>query len=350
MIRSQPPIDVSALEEELRAALRARASSTPVSNPTSGPPPADVGHPTWSPARRRLVLSGAVAAAAAVVGAVAVVGTAAVDGPDAETTDAGLAAPGLPAAEVPRLVIEGARFQPTSDEGAAPVRVDTDKVTQVFRDAERLDGPMIFLTTLLPHDEATFGLVDEDTGEPVDVRGRTGFIDPPSGDKEATRLSVELGDGSAIYAIAIGMTGDELVAFVDGLEPAPRGRWAATAAPPGVEETTVAPAPRDGRHYSGRFVLPGVTDVEVALYQDGFEDRLADRVNATDRPVEEAAVDGHPAALGAYGDTDWWVLLEPEPGRAVEIRINGDRAAVDRVLSRARFVDEVTWDALTEPA
>jgi hypothetical protein len=60
-------------------------------------------------------------------------------------------------------------------------------------------------------------------------------------------------------------------------------------------------------------------------------------------------VDGHPTTLGAYGDTDWWVLLQPETGRALELGIAGDRTAVDQILSRVRFVDEATWDAITGP-
>ncbi len=230
------------------------------------------------------------------------------------------------------------------------MRVDNTKVLQAFRRAGQLDGPMIFLTTLRPYNPATFGLLDEDTGDPIDVRGQVGYVGHFNGELGATSLSVELGDGNAIYVTAIGLTDDELVSFVNGLNPGPNGGWVDTVAPQGVSEVNVAPPPADGRYYGGRFELPGIASVDVNLYQDGFESRLADRVNSTVRPVETVSIDGLPATFGAYraDDTDWWVLLEPEPGRALELRIAGDRPTVARVLSQARFVDEDTWDAATD--
>jgi hypothetical protein len=132
-------------------------------------------------------------------------------------------------------------------------------------------------------------------------------------------LSVELGDGNAIYVTAIGLTDDELVSFVNGLTPRPNGGWVDTVAPQGLSEVTVAPPPADGRYYGGRFELPGVASLDLNLYQVGFESRLDDRVGDTSRPVETVSIDGLPATLGAYDDTDWWVLVEPEPGRALEL-------------------------------
>lgn len=81
------------------------------------------------------------------------------------------------------------------------------------------------------------------------------------------------------------------------------------------------------------------------LYRDGFETRLADRTSSTDGPVEMVDIACHPAALGL--SDEWWVLMEPEPGRVLELRIAGDRTVVDDVLAGARFVDEATWDAAT---
>lgn len=134
---------------------------------------------------------------------------------------------------------------------------------------------------------------------------------------------------------------------MDGLTWGPDGRWIDTVAPQGITEVDVAAPPPDGRYYGGQFELPGLGWIDVKLYADGFESRLADRVGSTVAPVEAVEVDGHPAALGSYSDDDWWVLVEPEPGRAQELRITGDRATVDEVLARARFVDEATWDAAT---
>jgi hypothetical protein len=341
---------MSKLENQLRDALRERAASTPIGDHSF----ADVRtiderqSSRRRPRRRYVVATGAVAAAAALVVALAH------DGPTTdvgtETTPAapsGPTVPGLPDAEVPRLLIEGAIFQLSEGEGASPVRVDTAKVLQAFRRAGQLDGPMIFVTTLRPYNPATFGLLDDDTGDPIDVRGQVGYIGHLNGEQGATTLSVELGDGNAIYVTDIGLTDDELVSFVNGLNPGPNGGWVDTVAPQGLSEVTVAPPPADGRYYGGQFELPGVASVDVNLYQDGFESRLDDRVSSTVQPVEQVSIDGLPATVGAYDDTDWWVLLEPEPGRALELRIAGDRPAVARVLSQARFVDEGTWDAAT---
>jgi hypothetical protein len=258
------------------------------------------------------------------------------------------AAPGLPDAEVPRLVIEGATFAMSEGEGAAPVEADNTRILQVFRRPGRLDGPMVFVTTLRPYNPAGFGLLTESTGDPIDVRGRVGYVGHMNGEHGAMTLSVDLGNGDAIHVTAIGLTDQDVVGFLNALTSGSDGRWVATGAPLGLGEVAVAPPPSDGRYYGGQFELPGVALVDVNLYQDGFESRFADRVDATVQPVETVTVDGHPAALGAYSDTDWWVLLEPEAGRAMELRINGDRASVDRILGLAHFVDEATWDNIAD--
>jgi hypothetical protein len=165
-----------------------------------------------------------------------------------------------------------------------------------------------------------------------------------------------------------------------------RGREAVrlrlVAGPQGVREVPVAPAPADGRVYGARFALPdppagpgrepggghveqrpldpgsgeaGSSEVaagtdgsfEMNLYQDGFESRLADRVSSTTGPVEMVEIGGVPAAVGPYGELDWWVMMEPDPGRTLELRISYDRATVDWVIAHARFVDEAAWDEAT---
>ena len=158
-------------------------------------------------------------------------------------------------------------------------------------------------------------------------------------------MSVELGDGNAIHLTAIGLTDAELIQFVDGLTPGPDGRWVDNVAPQDVAEVGATPPAPDGRNYGSEFELPDGTPIEVYLYRDGFESRLADRASSTDGPVQMVDIAGHPAALGV--SDEWWVLVEPEPGRVLELRITGDRGTVDEVLAWARFVDEATWDAAT---
>lgn len=345
MTRSHAPIDLSSLEDDLRDALHRRAASTPI---TAGgvervrASDGDAPSPRW-PRGRYLVGAGALVAATALVVALLAGGPA----PDVATETAP-AGSSLPEAEVPRLLIDGATLLDDEGDGASPGAVDPTQVLQAFRQGGRVDGPMVFVTTLRPYNPVTFGLIDDEYGDPVDVLGRVGYVAGSSGERKGTTLSVELGDGSAIHVTAVGLTEAELVSFVDGLTPRPDGRWQATVAPQDIAEVDVAPPPADGRSYGGEFELPGVARFDLHLYPDGFESRLADRVSSSDRPVETVSVDGQPATLGAYDDMDWWVLAQPEPGRALELRISGDRAAVDQILSRARFVDESTWDAATD--
>jgi len=349
MSRTPFPVDTTELEDQLRAALRHRAEETPITDD----PPSDIIRldraqaTARRPWRRGVVVVGAAAAAAAAVVALAQVAPSTTD--DIDTSPAAPTAPVMPDAEVPRLVIEGASLRMDEGEGASPFTDNPTMIRQSFRRTGRLDGPMIFLTTLRPYNPLTFGLVTGEHGDPdpVVLRGRTGYVGHYNGELGATYMSVELGDGDAIYLIAIGLSDDELVEFVDGLAPGPDGRWVASVSPQGVAEVDAAPPPTDGRYYGGQFELPDVASISVNLYQDGFEYRLADRVASTVAPVEVVDVDGHPATLGSYTADGWWVMLEPEPGRALELQIGGDRTVVDEVLARARFVDEASWDAVT---
>ena len=91
----------------------------------------------------------------------------------------------------------------------------------------------------------------------------------------------------------------------------------------------------------------GAGEFEVNLYQDPFDQRLADRAASTQGLVEEVEVDGIPASIGSYRDDDHWVMLEPEPGRTVELRASSmTREQVVEILAAARFVDEATWQRM----
>jgi hypothetical protein len=372
MTRSLHDTDLSALEDELRAALRARAATTPAAG-SSPPLPGVAAQPSAGRARRGALVFAVAAVVALVFGAIhlgrptgEVRTTTAQEGPQA-TGD-------LPAAEVPRLLVEGAEVVDTEADAAYPQDGEGVEMLQAFRRPGRLDGPMIFLYTV--RDLTSWGLVTDRSGDPVALRGRTGYVshgapsessvttspvgedrvDPGEGAGGSTTMSVDFGDGTALHLIATGLTDDELVGFVDALDrPGPADPWTSPTALQGVAEVPVAPPPADGRVYSARFTLPdppaGSTPVEdtfeMNLYQDGFESRLADRVSSTVGPVEMVDVGGIPAAVGAYSDLDWWVMMEPEPGRTLELRIGNNRATVDWVVEHARFVDEAAWDEAT---
>lgn len=346
MSRTPSPADLTDLEGQLRAALRQRAAETPMTDdPVAGLHQlrgAEAPTPRW---RRPAIVAGALVAAAAAIVALVQVAPSTHDRVDTtpiEPTEP--KEPTLPRAEVPRLLVDGATYTGGDGEGATPVADDPTLTLQSFRRPGRLDGPMIFLSTLRPYDQS-YGLVTDSDGDPVRLRGRTGYVRHHDDDQDATTMSVELGDGTAIYLTAVGLSDAELIEFVDGLTPGPDGGWVDNVAPQDVAEVDATPPAPDGRNYGSEFELPDGTPIEVYLYRDGFESRLADRVSSTDGPVEMVDIAGHPAALGL--SDEWWVLLEPEPGRVLELRITGDRTVVDEVLARARFVDEATWDAAT---
>jgi hypothetical protein len=362
--------DIADLEDRLRSSLRTRAESTPVR--LEAPSAVAVVY-RIQPRRsgRTIGLVGGVAAAVLVVGA-AVAFTRDGDDPmrttaDDPTVTDGSAA-GLPPA--PRLLIEGSSLWVDVDD-AYPMPTDRELVVQSFRVAGRLDGPMIFLATYLPIAPSDTGLrFTMGDGDPVPVLGRTGLLSHPLGEAGPAVVTVELDDLSHVQVTAVGVTDADLVAFVDGLTDAGAHRWNAASLPAGMAEVPVAPDPTDGRTYSAYVALadapvqPGehpAGDIEVVLYQDGFEYRLLSAVGSTVGPIETrmiggapatigsgetVLVGGLPAAFGAYSDHDFWVLLEPEPGRALQIRIqNRTRAEVDAILAQARLVDEATWQA-----
>lgn len=208
---------------------------------------------------------------------------------------------------------------------------------------------MLFLWTL---DEVTpdFGLVTAETGDPFAVRGTTGYAARERGTRLGWNLSVVLPDGQAIYAIVTGLELDQVVTVLDGLTPRPDTTWEAGPLPVGmveVEVSQVSPAPHC---YSAVGDLPDdeAGEFEVNLYQDPFDQRLADRAASTQGLVEEAEVDGIPASIGSYRADDHWVMLEPEPGRTIEIRASSmTREQVLDIVAAARFVDEATWQQMS---
>jgi hypothetical protein len=317
----------SDLERELRAALARRAAAY---SPRLRDVP--VGEPPGPGVGRRVLLP-----VAAVVLPVALLVAAVLalrSGDDAEQV------PAAPGGEVPYLVVElpgGAAG--LVEEGMSPVPVnDPVNPQQSFRRPGRFDGPMVFVTTV--NDLGSFGLVSpgEDVVE-VTVRGEQGLLARYSGADGAATLSVVLGDGPALYVNAVGLGDAELVAFVDGLVEGEDGSW---QAPDGDLVEVPAAAPEDGSTWEVQGVGAEV-GYELSLRSGTFESWLRDRVASTAGPVEQVEVAGVPAAVGPYSPTDWWVLFEPAPGRTVEVRIAGDRAAVDQVLAAVRPVDEATW-------
>lgn len=345
MSRTPSPADLLELEDQLRSALRQRAAETPI-----GDDPIAGLHrlrgteaPTQRRWRRPAIVAGALAAAAALVVAVGQVLPSTPDRVDTDPTDTTEpTGPALPDADVPRLLVDGATYTGGDGDGASPTADDQTQTLESFRRPGRLDGPMIFLTTL--SSDLPYGLLSDENGDPVMLRGRIGYVRRDD-DQGATTMSVDLGHGNAIYLTARGFTVAELIEFVDGLTPGPDGGWVDNSAPQDVAEVDATPPAADGRTYGSEFELPDATSIEVYLYRDGFESRLADRVSSTTGPVEMVDIAGRPAALGV--SDEWWVLMEPEPGRVLELRITGDRATVDEVLARARFVDEAAWDAAT---
>jgi hypothetical protein len=314
--------------------------------------------------------------AAAAVLAATQLGTDAEEVRTAPADEVGESPYGLPAADLPRLLVDGAQVM-RSDESVLRLGRNDVSVLQAFRPAGRLDGPRLSLATV--SDLGSYFLIDDSGGRPVEVRGRTGYVADDSS-LLSTRLSVDLGDGTAIDVQAAGLTEPEITGFLDGLEQSePGGRWTSTVSLHGMSEVEISPTPIDGRQYNVVFDLPDPpggpafqpgydysdhgTDAspatvpadpgapvreyfDVNLFPTGFEDRLAQV--QTDRPLEMVEVDGVPAVLGATSDTNWFVLLEPEPGRALQLGIGNNRASVDWVIEHAHFVDEATWDAATD--
>lgn len=338
------PTPTSELEDRIRTALRERAATTPVpGSPVPQDAPASSNRRAWH---------GVTAVAAAALVLIALAWQLASPDSGIRTVPVPPAGEGqLPANGVPRLLVDLPGVVVSSlREGASPLTGpvgEGQRILQWFRQGERLDGPMVFLTTVLPSGMADFGLPGPDDGEPVTVRGVDGVLVRPNGEQGAYDIAVELPDQRALFVTITGMAVDDAVAFLNGLTARPDGGWLPTTLPLGVTEMPTSQLPADGSNYELALRVADAT-VDINLYQDGFDSRIADRVHSTVAPVETVSIDGVSAALGNYGNNGWWVLLEPDPGRTVEIVIGGaDRAAVDGILAAVHFVDEATWDAAT---
>lgn len=351
------------LEDDIRAALRHRADAAPRAARRSTP----AAHPGRRPVAR-LVAAGVAAATVAAVLAVAVsddrqdrqVVASAPEDPAAPpaATDGGPAPRDLPDAPVPRLGFDpaGFRFQRVEECGGSmpPSTVEVPDgrpqppVFQTFGRSHH-ESPLLFLRTLEPRELANFGLLDATRGDAFDVRGVTGYAAAAHSAERGWNLSVELPDGRALYAIAVGLDLDAVTAVLDGLDPRADGGWEPATLPQSMRELEPSEVATDSGCYSAGGVLPAVTagTFEVTLYNDAFDQRLADRAASTVGAIEPAEVDGVPAAIGSYADDDHWVMFEPEPGRSMEIRAGSmARGEVLDLLAHARFVDEATWQAM----
>lgn len=353
------------LEDDIRAALHQRAHAAPA--PRNHPMPQLLSH------RRgvsgRVIAIGAAAACVAVIAAVAVN----VDRQDSQVTasgsqDTGTPQPSdsaatprdMPTAPVPRLGFDspGFTFEPVMDcaDGAAPLgSAPAPRARPVFQSFGRSyhESPLFFLRTLSPSELDNFGLLDAQNDDAFELRGATGYAARERAADRGWNLSAQLPDGSAIYAIVLGLELDAVTAILDGLTPRADGGWSAEQLPAGMRELAQSEVSEDGAYYSAGGTLPEVSagSFEVNLYNDAFDQRLADRAASTTGAVEAVTVDGVPAALGSYRHDDHWVMFEPQPGRTMEIRASSmTRQEVENLLERAVFVDEQTWRTMCSGA
>jgi hypothetical protein len=330
------------------------------STPAAGDPSPEVGGSRrLGPSRRRIVAALVVVAAMATAALVFAEArrTPISDGASpSRSRPAKTVAFDLPEAEVPRLLVDGAvvvRLEPDSGIPVSEFSHGSEVQLQIFRPEGRF-MPTLYLTTFpLPGGS---GSIDMSFGEPITVRGRGGYVG--RSERDTANLYVDLDDGSALDVMAVGLTDDQIIRFLDGLtRDGLNDPWTSTVDVRGLREVTAEPPPADGRSYEVVLRLPagvgGAPDdpyrsLGLNLYSDGFESRLRGLLPGSVRPVETVEIDGVPAVLGTYDeDKDYWVLMEPEPGRALAMRTGYDRATVDWILAHAHFVDEATWDAAT---
>ena len=353
------------LEDDIRAALRQRAHAAPT--PGEQPMPKLPSH------RRgvsgRVMAIGAAAACVAVIAAVAVsvdrqdsqvIASGSQDTGTREPSDSAATPREMPDAPVPRLGFDspGFTFEPVMDcaDGAAPLgSAPLQRERPSFQSFGRSyhESPLLFLRTLSPSELDNFGLLDAQNGDAFEVRGATGYAAHGRAADRGWNLSVQLPDGSAIYAIVLGLQLDAVTKILDGLTPRVDGGWNAEHLPTGMRELARSEVSEDGAYYSAGGSLPEVSagTFEINLYQDAFDERFADRAASTIGAVEAVTVDGVPAALGSYRPDDHWVMFEPQPGRTMEIRAESmTRQEVENLLERAVFVDEQTWRTMCSGA
>jgi hypothetical protein len=333
------------LEQRIREALRHRAGEAPIGQAV---PRAVRRVPV---ARHRWTFV-AVAAAAALV---LVAGAVLVEGDEDGTVLAGAPEPVVSttvAAEAPSATEEAldARWYLVFG-GAAARYLDAD-IDLSCGPAPSEDGTLLQVFAAGPHrspvlvvetvgervlDEGGFGLVGPESGRPVTVRGRTGYVVPTPTADRAWRLSVVLPEGDALHVTALGLEEDDVVAALDGLARRADGGWGA----PGLAPLEEQPASRRVDRVCSYTASadPGAGSIEVDLHGDRYDHRFQDRVASTRGVVEEVLVDGVPAALGSYAEDDQWLLLEPEPGHSLEVRASMSRDALRALLASARLVE-----------
>jgi hypothetical protein len=326
------------LENDIRSALRARAEQAPGGLPQS----------RVTPSRRRpsrvLVTAAAVAVLAAAVGLVSSgMGETSLDASDGDpstTTTANAAASAQSQRHYLAFDIPGFRYTRVGDEHcraaspdpASSARLDAFGTTY-------FESPILFVQTIRSYGpDSNFGLVDDEFGDPVTIRGVPGWADSELG--RGWTMSAQLPDGDAIYVTVLGMGLDAALQVVNSLERRTDGGWETTGATSGVRrlEPTV---PQAGCGYSAQ-----ADGFALNLYVDAFDHRLQDRVSSTVGRVEPVTLGSLPAVLGDYRPDDHWVMAEPAPGLTLEIRAGGTRDQLIEFITHARFVDEAGWAAV----
>lgn len=327
------------LEDDIRSALRARAEQAPSDLPTS----------RVAPSRRRrgrvLVTAAAVAVLAATVGIVSSgKGETSIDASDGDpsTTTTSYAANAQSQRHYLAFDIPGFRYSRVGDEhcrAASPDPASSDRLDAFG--TTYFESPIVFVHTIRAYGpDSNFGLVDDEFGDPVTIRGVPGWARADHELGRGWNMSAQLPDGDAIYVTVLGMDLDAALQLVNSLERRTDGGWETTGATSGVRrlEPTV---PQAGCGYSAQ-----ADGFAVNLYVDAFDHRLQDRVSSTVGRVEPVTLGDLPAVIGDYRPDDHWVMAQPAPGLTLEIRGGGTRDQLIELIAHARFVDEAGWAAV----
>ena len=318
------------LEREIERALHQRADAAPAA-PTR--------RATARAPHRRTRLFAAVAAAAVVLTGVVVAVNA---GEEPARLAADLASTTTVPATRQYLTFDRADFRRDDDEYCREASRGTDDPHPLDTfGTSYYESPIVFVQTVPDFGpDSSFGLLDDEFGEPVTIRGVDGWAVPERDADRGWAMNAILPDGDAIYVIALGLDGDAAIGLVDSLVRRPDGRWDLPTSPTGLHRLPATPA-QAGCGYSGRG-----DGFEVDVYVDAFDSRLQDRVSSTVGPIEPVELAGLPATIGDYREDDHWIMAEPAPGLTLEVRASGmTRAEALELIRSARFVDEPTWDA-----
>jgi hypothetical protein len=334
------------LEDQIRRALRQRAERAP-----------EIAQPPALTQSRRTQRAWLAAAAAVVVVATGGVTVVTATDDDSRSVAAGAGETGT-AERLPRLGFDGPGFKfqrvQECERSATTTTVRgvdgrRDRVMLQSFGATDRPSPLLFLHTVTVEERANFGLLDEATGEPFTAREATGYAARDRSDR-GWNLSLELSDGRALYVTALGLDLKDVIPILDGLVVRDDGGWTASTLPAGMSELPRSES-WDGCSYSAWADLPNdnAGAFEINLYNDPFDERLADRVSSTIGAVRQLTIDGVPAITGDYDDagSDHWVLFEPQPGRTMEIRASHmSQDDVATIVGHGRFVDEATWQSM----